>query len=355
MGLLVTPGRGRRGGAAQRRGSWPRAARLGVGLGHLRHAGEALGHDRRVRIARAEKHRDRCGPAGSRPRDRPAARARSRPAGRRRDVPHERPARLRQYGRRDPRPRSRTTPSISSRLRAMMSSSSTTRMRRSWSGAMQTRQRIIPGKFPGLDARSASGAPWSTISELECSRMADDPVLARAVALLERVPLVDGHNDLPYVIRAGQDGEGRRRGLGSLASAPGARHGHSAPARGPRRRAVLGRLPCPTNTPHPARTTLELIDIILQLTSASPGRPSSPPAAPRTWRAPARRGKIALLHRRRGRRRAGEQPGPLRVWRAAGARLMTLCHNETLDWVDSATDAPRHGGLTPFGRAWCWS
>ena len=30
---------------------------------------------------------------------------------------------------------------------------------------------------------------------------------------------------------------------------------------------------------------------------------------------------------------------------------MTLCHNETLDWVDSATDAPRHGGLTAFGRA----
>jgi membrane dipeptidase len=29
---------------------------------------------------------------------------------------------------------------------------------------------------------------------------------------------------------------------------------------------------------------------------------------------------------------------------------MTLCHNGTLDWVDSATDAPRHGGLTEFGR-----
>ena len=30
---------------------------------------------------------------------------------------------------------------------------------------------------------------------------------------------------------------------------------------------------------------------------------------------------------------------------------MTLCHNETLDWVDSATDAPRNGGLNAFGRA----
>jgi membrane dipeptidase len=42
---------------------------------------------------------------------------------------------------------------------------------------------------------------------------------------------------------------------------------------------------------------------------------------------------------------------PLRVWHAAGARLMTLCHNGTLDWVDSATDVARHGGLTAFGRA----
>jgi len=30
---------------------------------------------------------------------------------------------------------------------------------------------------------------------------------------------------------------------------------------------------------------------------------------------------------------------------------MTLCHNETLDWVDSATDVPRHNGLTKFGEA----
>ena len=30
---------------------------------------------------------------------------------------------------------------------------------------------------------------------------------------------------------------------------------------------------------------------------------------------------------------------------------MTLCHNETLDWVDLATDAPRNDGLNAFGRA----
>eukprot|EP01042_Synura_sphagnicola_P035852 gene35852-45888_t len=29
---------------------------------------------------------------------------------------------------------------------------------------------------------------------------------------------------------------------------------------------------------------------------------------------------------------------------------MTLCHNDTHDWCDSATDAPRHNGLSAFGK-----
>jgi membrane dipeptidase len=33
-----------------------------------------------------------------------------------------------------------------------------------------------------------------------------------------------------------------------------------------------------------------------------------------------------------------------------GARYMTLTHSDTIDWADSATDKPRHGGLTSFGE-----
>ena len=40
----------------------------------------------------------------------------------------------------------------------------------------------------------------------------------------------------------------------------------------------------------------------------------------------------------------------LDAYYALGVRLMTLCHNATLDWCDSATDAPRNGGLSSFGR-----
>jgi membrane dipeptidase len=34
---------------------------------------------------------------------------------------------------------------------------------------------------------------------------------------------------------------------------------------------------------------------------------------------------------------------------ALGARYLTLTHNTTTSWADSATDEPRHGGLTEFG------
>src|SRR5262249_20920441 len=40
----------------------------------------------------------------------------------------------------------------------------------------------------------------------------------------------------------------------------------------------------------------------------------------------------------------------LRQYYDLGARYMTLTHNVTLDWADAALDAPKHGGLTPFGR-----
>jgi membrane dipeptidase len=42
--------------------------------------------------------------------------------------------------------------------------------------------------------------------------------------------------------------------------------------------------------------------------------------------------------------------GALRAYYDLGARYLTLTHNVTLDWVDAALDAPKHGGLTPFGR-----
>jgi len=42
--------------------------------------------------------------------------------------------------------------------------------------------------------------------------------------------------------------------------------------------------------------------------------------------------------------------GTLRTLYRLGVRYLTLTHNQNTDWADSATDEPRHGGLTAFGR-----
>lgn len=174
-----------------------------------------------------------------------------------------------------------------------------------------------------------------------------DP-LAKARELLQKLPLVDGHNDLPYVIWASS-------ARGDVAAWDPARNHQDHDTDLPRLRegqvaAQFWAAFIPTLTPSPGRSVMELIDVILQLTQGYPD--TFLPARRASDIARAKRlGKIASFIAIEGGVGLENSLAPLRVWHAAGARLMTLCHNETLDWVDSATDAPRHGGLTAFGRA----
>ncbi|MDP3368482.1 MAG: dipeptidase [Brevundimonas sp.] len=63
-----------------------------------------------------------------------------------------------------------------------------------------------------------------------------------------------------------------------------------------------------------------------------------------------RSGRIASLLGMEGGEAISDSLAVLREFRVAGVLYMTLCHGETTSWVDSATDAPRHGGLSPFGE-----
>jgi membrane dipeptidase len=176
-----------------------------------------------------------------------------------------------------------------------------------------------------------------------------DDALAHAHRLLDKLPLLDGHNDLPFVIRRDREAKGdvrrydlARRHQQSDTDIPRLKEGRLS--------AQFWAAFIPTSTSQPARAVLELIDTIHQLHEAYPDTFMRALTSADIGKAK-RLGKIASFLAIEGGVGLENSLSPLRVWHAAGARLMTLCHNETLDWVDSATDQSRHGGLTAFGRA----
>ena len=179
--------------------------------------------------------------------------------------------------------------------------------------------------------------------------MLEAETLDKARALLDRSPVFDGHNDLPWVIRAD------KRARGNVIAYDLSRVHQDGDTDIPRLRE--GRVGAqfwaafqPTNAPHPARTALELIDTILRIESAYP-EVFLPARKADDYDRAKKAGKIASFIVIEGGVGLENSLSPLRVWYAAGARMLIPCHNETLDWVDSATDAPRNGGFNAFGRA----
>jgi membrane dipeptidase len=176
-----------------------------------------------------------------------------------------------------------------------------------------------------------------------------DNALAVARTVLSRAPLFDGHNDLPWVIRIDRAARGDvlaydllRVHEGADTDIPRLREGMVG--------AQFWAAFQPTSAPHPARTAMEQIDLIRRIEEAHPDV-FLPARRALDYATAKARGKIASFIAVEGGVGLENSLSPLRIWHAAGVRLMTLCHNESLDWVDSATDAPRNGGLNAFGRA----
>lgn len=175
-----------------------------------------------------------------------------------------------------------------------------------------------------------------------------DNSLARAHALLDRIALIDGHNDLPWVLR--------KKAKGDVIAYDLSRAHQDTDTDIPRLKA--GRLTAqfwaafvPTRATNPARVTLEQIDVVHRMVAAHPDvflLATTPGDVARAKKA----GKIASFITVESGVGLENSLDPLRLWYAAGVRLLTLCHNETLDWIDSATDAPRvPTGLSKFGEA----
>ncbi|MBO9574188.1 MAG: dipeptidase [Sphingobium sp.] len=177
-----------------------------------------------------------------------------------------------------------------------------------------------------------------------------DPNLPRLRKILAATPLIDGHNDWAEQL-AGRDAATRwtmdltrldhdrydtdierlRQGLvgGQFWSV-----------------FVSGALPGPEQV----KQTLEQIDLVKSIVRRYPNdfvlaRTAADVVAAR------KAGKIASMMGAEGGGQIDESFSVLRAYQALGVGYLTLTHSKTISWADSATDDPRHDGLTPFGVA----
>ena len=181
---------------------------------------------------------------------------------------------------------------------------------------------------------------------------AADPGEARARRILERTPLIDGHNDLPWALRQNHGNDPHAVDLTANLDASTDLHTDI-----PRLRAggVGGQfwsvyVPASMSPPDAAVATFEQIDTVKRMVAAHPEAFELATTADDIQRIH-RRGKIASLIGMEGGYSIDDSLGLLREFHDAGARYITLTHSRTTTWADSATDAPKWSGLSPFGEA----
>ena len=185
-----------------------------------------------------------------------------------------------------------------------------------------------------------------TLSTAASPLLAKDAALVRARALLDRVPLVDGHNDLPGTLREEFGGDLakvdlRKRGATVDTDIPRLREGKVS--------GQFWSVYIASGLEHPARTQLEQIELARRMIDAYPDTFLFATRAADVESA-RQQGKIASFLGMENGQALENSLGALRAYYALGVRYMTLTHGKNTDWADSATDTPAHGGLTAFGR-----
>jgi membrane dipeptidase len=170
---------------------------------------------------------------------------------------------------------------------------------------------------------------------------------SQAYELLRSHPVIDGHNDLAWVMRELSDAGVEDYPLDALQS---------------QTQTDLVRLRAggvggqfwsvfvPSSLGDRALvTTLEQIDRVLSMIDRYPTQLALARTAADVDHAMCD-GKIASLLGAEGGHSIMGSLSALRSLFALGVRYLTLTHNENVPWADSATDVPNVGGLSEFGR-----
>ncbi|HEV7516705.1 MAG TPA: dipeptidase [Thermoanaerobaculia bacterium] len=180
----------------------------------------------------------------------------------------------------------------------------------------------------------------------------DPALVARARKILDRVPLVDGHNDVPWQYRErvknhldkidfAQDTSGLDPAMHT--DIPRLRKG----GLGGQFWSVY--IPVEITGPAAVEAVLEQMDVVRRLAARYP-ETFEMAMTENDVRRIHKAGRIASLLGMEGGHAIDNSLANLRQLYQAGARYMTITHSKNTDWADSATDAPKHGGLTRFGE-----
>ena len=178
----------------------------------------------------------------------------------------------------------------------------------------------------------------------------DPKVQARIDRILKKTPLIDGHNDIAEQLQ-----ENHGFSVANLAS--GTDKWPKNPLMTDMARMHAGRVGGQfwsvyidgTFTGDEAiRRTIDQIDIVDRMIAAYPNDLERALTADDVVRIH-KRGKVASMIGIEGGRQIGGDLAALRQFHRLGARYMTLTHNQTTEWADSATDESKYDGLSPFG------
>ena len=180
----------------------------------------------------------------------------------------------------------------------------------------------------------------------------DAALLKKAKAILREVPLIDGHNDLPwqYLRRADNhlDKIDLTRSTAQL----------EPPMHTDLKRLKAGGvggqfwsvyLSVDSAGAGAIGTVARQIDVVHRLNARYPKQLELALTADDIVRIHGQ-GKVASLIGLEGGHSIGQSLAGLRLFYRAGARYMTITHSRNTRWADSATDEPEHNGLTAFGQ-----
>ncbi|MBV8341624.1 MAG: dipeptidase [Gammaproteobacteria bacterium] len=207
-----------------------------------------------------------------------------------------------------------------------------------------------------LGALALTGALAPAIGAADAAAGAPAAEAARIERILAATPLIDGHNDLPWEIRARFNSDLSKIDLSvSTAALPAPADSPALMTDIPRlRRGHVGAqfwsvyIPVEIKGADAVRATLEQIDIVKAMCARYPDDLAMAYTAADIVRLH-KAHRIASLIGVEGGHQIDNSLAMLRAYYDAGARYMTLTHATNTAWADSATDAPAHHGLTPFG------